>query len=47
VRASFQSPSDAGGAVPAWRGAVILADPSGEAARLQAEAHAWDWSLVL
>ncbi|WP_211588605.1 nucleotidyltransferase domain-containing protein [Allorhizocola rhizosphaerae] len=46
VRASFLQPAEAGGAVPAWRGAVVLADPTGEAARLRAEAHAWDWSQV-
>jgi hypothetical protein len=32
--------------VPAWRGARILADPLGEAAHLQSEAHAWDWTLI-
>ncbi|GHJ48262.1 hypothetical protein Cs7R123_56040 [Catellatospora sp. TT07R-123] len=46
VRAGFAHPAGAGGAVPAWRGALILADPTGEAARLQAEARAWDWPLL-
>jgi hypothetical protein len=46
VRASWLEPSDAGGAVPAWRRAILLADPSGEAARLVAEAVAWDWSAI-
>jgi len=46
VRRSFRRPADAGGAVPAWRGARILADPRGEAAHLRSEAHAWDWTLI-
>jgi hypothetical protein len=46
VRASFLRPADAGGAVPAWRGAWLLLDRGGVAGRLQAEAHAWEWSLI-
>ena len=46
VRAAFRRPADAGGVVPAWCGAVPLADPHGEAAALTAEALAWDWRLV-
>jgi hypothetical protein len=46
VRDSHCSPADAGGAVPAWREGVILADTDGEAGRLQAEARHWSWSLI-
>jgi hypothetical protein len=46
VRASWHRPADAGAAVPAWRAAVVLADPTGEAERLRAEANVWDWSLI-
>lgn len=46
VRASFHSPADAGGAVPAWRGAVLLHDPHGLAGELRAAAMAWDWSAI-
>jgi hypothetical protein len=46
IRAGFHLPADAGAAVPAWRGAVVLADHSGEAGRLKAEAYSWDWSSI-
>ena len=46
VRAAFHEPAAAGAAVPAWRDAVVLADPAGEAAALRARAHEWDWSLI-
>jgi Nucleotidyltransferase domain len=46
VRAGFGQPAEAGGAVPAWRGALVLADSTGEADRLRVEARTWDWSLV-
>jgi hypothetical protein len=32
--------------VPAWRNAVVLADDSGAAGQLQAEALAWEWSTI-
>ena len=43
VRAAFDSPADAGGVVPAWRGAVVLHDPNRAAAGLRREALGWDW----
>lgn len=46
VRAHWHRPAEAGAAVPAWRTAVILVDPAGDALRLQAGAIAWDWSLI-
>jgi hypothetical protein len=46
VRARWHRPAEAGAAVRAWRTAVILADPAGEALRLRAEAAGWDWSLI-
>ena len=45
-RESFRSPEEAGGAVPAWRAAVILHDPDGIAAALRREALAWRWDLL-
>jgi hypothetical protein len=46
IRASYRRPADACGAVPAWRNATVLADASGQAAQLRAEAHAWDWPQI-
>jgi hypothetical protein len=46
VRADFRAPLEAPGVVPAWRQAVIVADPRGEVAVLQAEAHAWSWAMI-
>jgi hypothetical protein len=46
VRAGFRDPRRVGTYVPGWREAVILADPSGVAARLQAEAWRWSWDDV-
>jgi hypothetical protein len=46
TRASFRQPDTAGIAVPAWRTALILADPGGVARALQHEAHAWRWQSI-
>lgn len=46
VRGGFHRPEDAGGAVPAWRAAHVLADPAGVARRLMDEALAWTTSVV-
>lgn len=46
IRRNFQSPADAPGVVPGWRAARLLADPSGIAAAIQRDAHAWTWSEV-
>lgn len=46
VREQFDTPLDAGGAVPSWRGARLLHDPNGVGASLQHAAHAWDWSRI-
>jgi len=43
IRATFADPGTAILAVPAWRGAVILADSNGLAASLRADAAAWSW----
>jgi hypothetical protein len=43
VRAAFAEPGSAVLAVPAWRGAVILADENEVAASLRADAVAWSW----
>jgi hypothetical protein len=45
-RAAFDTPNEAGGAIPGWRGARILRDPDGIAAALQTEAHAWTWDRI-
>jgi hypothetical protein len=45
-RAAFLEPRQVGSAIPGWRQAVILADPTGIAAQLQAEAHAWTWDVI-
>jgi hypothetical protein len=46
VRASFTSPAACATDVPGWRRTVILHDPTGTAAALRADAHAWDWDAV-
>lgn len=46
VRAAFDSPAQAGGAVPAWRGAVLLRDPRRLAEGLRNEALAWEWDRI-
>jgi hypothetical protein len=46
VRAGFHDPARLTTHVPGWRGAVILADLRGVAARLQGEARRWSWDLV-
>jgi len=46
VRALLDSPPDAGGAVPAWRGAELLVDPGGVAGMLQRFAHEWRWARI-
>ncbi len=43
VQAAFGDPGQAGGAVPAWRGAKVLHDPQGHAAALKTEAQQWQW----
>jgi hypothetical protein len=45
-RAAFHDPGLAGGAVPGWRQALILCDPSGVARRLQDEARHWTWEVI-
>jgi hypothetical protein len=47
VGAGFRDPRRIATHVPGWRSAVILADPSGVAARLQAEARRWTWDRVV
>jgi hypothetical protein len=44
--ASFRYPAVLGGAVPGWRGAVLLHDPDGVATALRDEARAWRWDDV-
>lgn len=46
TRGSFKDPAQVGGAIPGWRGAVLLQDRSGIGTELQAEARAWTWDLV-
>jgi predicted nucleotidyltransferase len=46
VRASFADPPHCAAAVSGWRDAVVLHDPEGVAAVLQAEARAWTWDAV-
>ncbi len=46
VRVSFTSLADCVTYVPGWRRAVMLHDPTGIAAALRADAHAWDWEAV-
>lgn len=43
VRASFADPAHCAAAVAGWREAMLLHDPDGVAAALQAEANAWTW----
>ena len=44
--AAFRDPALFPTYVPGWREAVILANPDGVAARIQARARRWDWSDV-
>ncbi len=46
VRESFDDPFIAGGAVPAWRGALLIRDPNGVAASVQHAAHSWQWESI-
>lgn len=46
VRADFRAPLEAPGVVPAWRQALVVLDPHGIAAALQAEARAWTWDAI-
>lgn len=43
---AFESPSEAGGMVPAWRNAMIIYDPHGIADSLKQEAKRWRWQLL-
>lgn len=45
-RGSFDDVDEVGGAVPAWRSAVLLHDPDAIASALQLEARAWTWSRI-
>lgn len=45
-RACLRMPGRVGASVPAWRQAVILADPAGIAADLQRRAHAFRWQTI-
>lgn len=45
-RKIFDDPSEVGSVVPGWKSAVILYDPNGVAAALQAEAKRWTWDRV-
>ena len=45
-RESFTQPFAVGSVVPGWRGAVLLRDPAGQAAVIQAEAQRWTWDMV-
>lgn len=46
VREEFRTPGHVGGAVPAWRNAMILYDPKGIAREVQREARAWSWKSI-
>jgi predicted nucleotidyltransferase len=45
-RSVFKDPEEVGEVVPGWREAVILHDPEGIAAEVQALARRWDWSEI-
>lgn len=45
-RRALREPTSVGAVVPAWRGAHILHDPDGLAARLRREAERFDWSAI-
>lgn len=45
-REAFLTPARAGGAIPAWRRALLLADPAGSAAALVREARDWTWDAI-
>lgn len=46
ARASFRQPMLAGAAIPGWRAAAILHDPSGIGANVQARARSWTWEEI-
>lgn len=46
VRGLFRDPKRVGTYVPGWREAIVLEDPRGAAARLQAEARRWSWEDI-
>ena len=46
VRAAFADPREAGGAVPGWRGALILYEPDRELAALVEAARNWTWADI-
>lgn len=43
-RAAFSRPLEVGTVIPGWRSAVLLRDPDGLAADLQASAQHWAWA---
>ncbi len=45
-RRRFRDPRRVGGCVPGWRSALLVYDPRGVAAQLQAEARAFRWSTI-
>jgi hypothetical protein len=45
-RQAFKDPGKVGGIIPAWRNAVILYDPKGNAKALKQEALRWQWVLL-
>ncbi len=45
-RRKLREPSEAGGAVPALRSAIILHDPRGVAVALKREAAEWTWDVL-
>ena len=42
----LKSPSEAAGAVPAWRSAVVLHDPNGIAKALKRASREWNWDVL-
>lgn len=46
IRAALRDPLRCAGVVPGLRRALLLHDPNGIAAALQAEARAWTWELL-
>jgi hypothetical protein len=44
VRASFVDPSQLGAAVPGWRRAILLFDPTGIGRQLRSAAASWTWA---
>jgi hypothetical protein len=45
-RQAFKDTSKVGGIIPAWRNAVVLYDPKGNAKALKQEALRWQWDLL-